>query len=91
MNEVVCICMDGYSGANCSMMVYVPQDDCLPNPCIHGICNDESNGFTCICDTGYEGPTCAIGMMEEMPSQMVEMQFSRINLIFTVMPGLCWY
>jgi hypothetical protein len=34
-------------------------DDCSPDPCDHGTCLDQINGFQCICDTGYEDDTCS--------------------------------
>ena len=33
-------------------------NECASNPCMHGVCNDEANGFTCTCDAGYSGDTC---------------------------------
>ena len=36
-------------------------DECEPNPCIHGACDDEINDYSCTCDDGYEGPNCGDG------------------------------
>jgi len=33
-------------------------DDCAPNPCKHGACQDKLNDFTCACDAGWKGKTC---------------------------------
>ena len=34
-------------------------NDCEPDPCIHGSCEDEVNLYTCACDSGYSGTDCA--------------------------------
>ncbi|XP_022919866.2 protein crumbs isoform X1 [Onthophagus taurus] len=51
-----CICLDGFSGADCS----VNLDDCQQNPCKNnGVCNDGIDSFTCNCtNTGYQGQFC---------------------------------
>ena len=36
-------------------------DDCSPNPCVHGNCTDQVNGYQCTCDGGYEGTNCDSG------------------------------
>jgi len=33
-------------------------DECAPNPCKHGACQDKLNDFTCACDAGWKGKTC---------------------------------
>ena len=33
-------------------------DECASNPCVHGNCTDEFNGFVCNCQEGFSGETC---------------------------------
>ena len=37
-------------------------DDCVSDPCTHGVCSDAVNGYTCSCDAGYTGTSCDQGM-----------------------------
>ncbi|VDI47876.1 Hypothetical predicted protein [Mytilus galloprovincialis] len=32
--------------------------DCVPNPCMHGLCRSSCLGYTCKCQYGYEGTNC---------------------------------
>ncbi|XP_063966506.1 protein crumbs homolog 1-like [Lytechinus pictus] len=51
----VCVCQDGYEGANCEVNI----DECASNPCTNGAtCNDDVNKFDCQCVTGYDGDFC---------------------------------
>lgn len=34
------------------------EDPCDPNPCEHGDCSVDGDGYKCSCEDGYEGPTC---------------------------------
>ena len=42
---------------------HLDSNDCEPNPCEHGSCNVEVNGYTCDCDVGWEGTNCDRGKM----------------------------
>lgn len=53
-NGWVCRCPEGTFGEDCSGN----EDDCDPNPCEHGTCEDEIGGFQCACDPGFTGELC---------------------------------
>ena len=36
-------------------------NECASDPCVHGTCDDEVNGYHCECDDGYEGGNCHEG------------------------------
>ena len=38
------------------------MDECEPNQCIHGSCQDLVADFQCECDFGYEGRLCEINI-----------------------------
>ncbi|XP_044158357.1 protein crumbs homolog 1 [Bufo gargarizans] len=50
----VCTCPKGRSGDICENQT----TECLPNPCAHGNCTIEADGYRCECETGYTGPNC---------------------------------
>lgn len=50
----VCHCPKGRSGDVCENKT----TECLPNPCAHGNCIMEADGYKCECETGYTGPKC---------------------------------
>ncbi|XP_035699704.1 fibrillin-3-like [Branchiostoma floridae] len=45
-------------GFNARFDHYQRNEFCVPNPCIHGNCTSEANGYTCTCDVGWEGDAC---------------------------------
>lgn len=51
-----CMCMSGFSGQTCRMIV----DACANSPCENGgLCTPTGAGqFSCLCLPGYGGPTC---------------------------------
>jgi hypothetical protein len=51
-----CRCPEGTFGADCSGNI----DDCYPNPCINGDCEDRINGFNCDCYDGFGGELCEV-------------------------------
>ncbi|KAF6021750.1 hypothetical protein EB796_019937 [Bugula neritina] len=55
--EYLCVCHAGYNGIYCDVDI----NECDSNPCFHGNCTDEVNGFSCVCDDGYEGVQCQTG------------------------------
>ena len=60
------ICIDGnmthicdcsstyYEGVNCENLI----DNCAPDPCVHGQCNNSVGNYSCICDGNYSGRNC---------------------------------
>ncbi|XP_056379423.1 protein crumbs homolog 1 isoform X2 [Hyla sarda] len=50
----VCTCPEGRSGDVCE----TKTTECLPNPCAHGNCTIEADGYKCECEAGYTGPNC---------------------------------
>jgi len=48
-----CECKSGFSGLDCTDI-----DECATNPCNHGSCQDEINGYHCNCEPGYTGTSC---------------------------------
>ena len=36
-------------------------DECDSDPCEHGSCTDQVDGYSCSCDAGYAGSNCDIG------------------------------
>jgi hypothetical protein len=51
----VCLCADGFRGANCE----INFDDCDPDPCQNGAtCVDGADSSHCDCMPGWEGATC---------------------------------
>jgi hypothetical protein len=47
-------CPLGFAGDDCQANI----NDCFPNPCNFGTCEDGVNSYTCKCDPGYQGPNC---------------------------------
>lgn len=51
-----CECSPGFAGQMCEVNV----DDCSSQPCKHGRCLDNINGFFCQCYDGYDGVLCDV-------------------------------
>jgi hypothetical protein len=43
---------------------YTTPDDnhCDPNPCVHGACSNQQNGYSCACDVGWSGANCDVNI-----------------------------
>ena len=48
--------LSGYTGSDCEIEI----NECDPDPCEHGFCDDLPGDFYCDCDKGWEGKTCEI-------------------------------
>lgn len=54
------VCKNGWN------MLYADIDECLSNPCVHGDCLDEINGYTCLCYPGFQGTLCDSGKLDKL-------------------------
>ena len=45
----------------CFFNFFTDIDDCNPDQCVNGVCNDAVNDYNCVCDPGYEGKNCDQG------------------------------
>lgn len=50
----------GFTGPLCEENI----NDCIPEPCHHGVCNDGIATFSCECHAGYTGSICNIQIQE---------------------------
>ncbi|CAI4224970.1 unnamed protein product [Auanema sp. JU1783] len=58
-NLPVCGCPKGFYGLDCQLREITNDlNGCLTNPCLHGSCQDTSDGYKCICPKGYGGKQC---------------------------------
>ncbi|XP_035672714.1 von Willebrand factor D and EGF domain-containing protein-like isoform X2 [Branchiostoma floridae] len=54
-DNINCTCNGtGFTGQMCDVDV----DECLSNPCDHGVCINTIGGFQCHCEQYYTGPLC---------------------------------
>ncbi|XP_075793739.1 delta and Notch-like epidermal growth factor-related receptor isoform X2 [Pelodiscus sinensis] len=49
-----CACPAGVTGTHCQFV----SDPCASNPCRHGNCSNNGDGYLCVCNEGYEGTNC---------------------------------
>lgn len=49
-----CNCSTGFEGQYCGVDI----DECVPDPCVHGLCEDKPGYFNCVCESGYTGQNC---------------------------------
>ncbi|XP_044288680.1 delta and Notch-like epidermal growth factor-related receptor [Varanus komodoensis] len=49
-----CACPPGVTGSECQFV----SDPCASNPCHHGNCSSNGDGYLCLCNEGYEGANC---------------------------------
>jgi len=56
--------MDNISFAqinHCFVSCDLVEDNCDPNPCHNGICENQIGGYLCQCSQGYTGRNCETG------------------------------
>ena len=46
----------GYTGSDCEIEI----NECEPDPCYNGFCNDLINDYDCLCEKGWTGKNCDI-------------------------------
>ena len=44
------------------IFVFPEINECAPDPCVHGTCQDQVNDYECTCDAGFTGTNCETGM-----------------------------
>lgn len=54
-------------------------DDCASQPCHHGRCVDQINGFICQCYQGYEGILCDVSRWHFLSVRSFEIDASRLS------------
>lgn len=42
-------------------LTFTDIDECGSSPCVHGICQDQINGYMCNCSKGFTGSNCETG------------------------------
>jgi hypothetical protein len=47
-------CPAGFTGPLCEIDI----DECAADPCVHGSCTDQVNGYSCSCEPGWDGQNC---------------------------------
>ncbi|XP_053374165.1 neurogenic locus notch homolog protein 3-like [Mercenaria mercenaria] len=60
IKDVVCGgCCDGdLCNKGCNGTHTIAPSPCDAQPCEHGTCFNQNNGYVCVCDSGYEGKNC---------------------------------
>ncbi|HSS78094.1 MAG TPA: calcium-binding EGF-like domain-containing protein [Thermoanaerobaculia bacterium] len=53
-------CPPGFTGPMCDINI----NECASNPCIHGHCSDQVNGYVCVCPPGFTGVNCETNIDE---------------------------
>ena len=70
LNEMRCVCHDGWEGAACDDVAAAPDDgidSCLSSPCQNGgACADLPGGYLCDCSAlvGFDGEECEVDVDE---------------------------
>lgn len=47
-SSTACVCSGGFAGEYCEIDV----NECMSNPCVHGVCVDIPDGYQCYCTPG---------------------------------------
>ncbi|KAI6649725.1 SCO-spondin-like [Oopsacas minuta] len=78
-HDYKCICVPDITAKNCSEVI----DNCIPDPCVNGLCMDGNATYICECTNSFQGMDCDVcnltcGVGSVLNSDTCECDFTRI-------------